>query len=142
MTLIKLAIVGRPNVGKSLLFNRICQRRIAIVDEEEGVTRDRIYAKAYFKENPFEVIDTAGISFRDKLAFDEEVKLQTLVAIEEADHIVMVVDGSFGLSALDKEVADMLLKAKKQIIKEFIMYFFVIIFYIKSCINREIIFFN
>lgn len=69
--MIKLAIVGRPNVGKSALFNRICKKRISIVDEAEGVTRDRIYADAELFGRPFQVIDTGGIDPSSKVAFNE-----------------------------------------------------------------------
>ncbi len=98
---IKLAIVGRPNVGKSALFNRICQKRIAIVDEAEGVTRDRLYADAEFFGTPFELIDTGGIHAKSTALFNDEVKRQAEIAIEEADSIIMVVDARIGLTALD-----------------------------------------
>src|ERR1700677_4889471 len=72
----KLAIVGRPNVGKSALFNRICKKKIAIVDEAEGVTRDRLYANTEFFGLPFQVIDTGGIDARSKIIFNEQVRRQ------------------------------------------------------------------
>jgi GTPase len=109
----KLAIVGRPNVGKSALFNRISQKKIAIVDEAEGITRDRLYAKADFFGTPFELIDTGGINPRAKTPFNEQVKQQAEIAIEEADTIVMVVDAHIGITDLDQEVADILHKTKK-----------------------------
>ncbi|MFT4554491.1 MAG: GTP-binding protein [Chlamydiales bacterium] len=111
----KLAIVGRPNVGKSALFNRICRRRLAIVDEAEGVTRDRLYCNAEFFGMPFEVIDTGGIHAKSQAIFNEEIKRQAEIAIEEADSIVMVVDGRIGLTDLDKEVARILLRTKKPV---------------------------
>src|SRR3990170_8024065 len=97
----KLAIVGRPNVGKSALFNCICKKRIAIVDEAEGVTRDRIYAEADFFGLPLEVIDTGGINPIEKnpakSLYNEHVRRQAEIAIEEADAIVLVVDGQVGV---------------------------------------------
>lgn len=109
----KLAIVGRPNVGKSALFNRICEQRIAIVDEAEGITRDRIYAEAELFGLRFQVIDTGGINARSKDVFNEEIKRQAEIAIEEADTIIMVVDAQIGVTELDKELADILHKTKK-----------------------------
>lgn len=111
----KLAIVGRPNVGKSALFNRICKQKIAIVDEAEGITRDRLYAETELFGLPFEVIDTGGINPRSKVPFNEEIKRQAEIAIEEADTIIQVVDGIVGLTELDKEVAAILLKTKKPV---------------------------
>lgn len=109
----KVAIVGRPNVGKSALFNRICQKKIAIVDEAEGVTRDRIYQNAELFDRPFEVIDTGGIDPRSAAAFNEHIKQQAEIAIEEADSLIMVVDGQVGLTTLDQELAKILLRTKK-----------------------------
>lgn len=113
--LLKLAIVGRPNVGKSALFNRICKKRIAIVDEAEGVTRDRLYSESEFFGMPFEIIDTGGINPRSIALFNEEIKRQAEIAIEEADTIIMVVDAHVGLTELDKEVASVLLRTKKPV---------------------------
>lgn len=109
----KLAIVGRPNVGKSALFNRICERRLAIVDEAEGVTRDRLYSDADLFGYPFQVIDTGGIDPRSQATFNSEVKRQAEIAIEEADSIIMVVDSQVGITELDKEIARILLRTKK-----------------------------
>lgn len=109
----KLAIVGRPNVGKSALFNRICKQRIAIVDEAEGITRDRLYAEAEIFGLKFEVIDTGGINARSKALFNEEIKRQAEIAIEEADTLVMVVDAQVGMTELDKELVDILHRTKK-----------------------------
>lgn len=111
--LIKLALVGRPNVGKSALFNRICKKRIAIVDEAEGVTRDRLYADADFFGKPFEVIDTGGINPQSEMPFQEEIRRQAEIAIEEADVIIMVVDATVGITALDEFVARLLLRTGK-----------------------------
>ena len=109
----KIALVGRPNVGKSALFNKICQRRVSIVDEQEGITRDRIYAQADCFGRPFLLIDTGGIDASADLPFNDEVRRQAYVAIEEADAVILVVDGQVGPIHLDIEVARILLRAKK-----------------------------
>lgn len=111
----KLAIVGRPNVGKSALFNRICKKRIAIVDEAEGVTRDRLYAESELFGFKFEVIDTGGINAHSDALFNEEIKQQAEIAIEEADTIIQVVDAQIGLTSLDKEVSKILLRTSKPV---------------------------
>lgn len=113
--LLKLAIVGRPNVGKSALFNRICKKKVAIVDEAEGITRDRLYSRADFFGIPFEVIDTGGMDYHSHAAFNEHILRQAEIAIEESDTIVMVVDAHVGITKLDKEIADILLKTKKPV---------------------------
>src|SRR5581483_5219116 len=109
----KVAIVGRPNVGKSALFNCICKKRISIVDEEEGITRDRLVQKAELFGYPFEIIDTGGIDTRSKAEYIEEIKRQAEIAIMEADSIIMVVDATTGPQDLDYEVAKILLRQKK-----------------------------
>ncbi|NGX50103.1 MAG: GTPase Der [Candidatus Anoxychlamydiales bacterium] len=116
-SLYKLAIVGRANVGKSLLFNRICKKNISIVHEQEGVTRDRIYSRALFNEKPFTAIDTAGLEANKlKLSLEDEVDIQSQIAIEEADVLVMVVDAKVGITSLDHVVAKNLLKTKKRVV--------------------------
>lgn len=114
-TLPKLAIVGRPNVGKSALFNRICRQRKAIVDEAEGITRDRLYGTSELFGFPFEVIDTGGITFDDTQDFNALIRQQAEIAIEEADAIILVVDGQVGITELDEVVAKLLLKKGKNI---------------------------
>lgn len=109
----KMAIVGRPNVGKSALFNRICKRRIAIVDEAEGITRDRLYAEADYFDFPFEVIDTGGIDPQSSDQFQADIRRQAEIAIQEADTLVMVVDAHIGITSLDQELARLLLKTEK-----------------------------
>ncbi len=111
----KIAIVGRPNVGKSALFNRMCKKRISIVDEAEGVTRDRLYADCEYFGKKFQIIDTGGIDPRSKVSYQEEIRRQAEIAIEEADSIIMVVDGQVGLTALDEEVAKILLRKEKHL---------------------------
>ncbi len=115
MKKLKLAIVGRPNVGKSALFNRICGRRLAIVDEAEGTTRDRLYGETDFFGRSLEVIDTGGINSRKGVPFGEEIKRQAEIAVEEADTLVMVVDGKTGPTVLDQEIARFLLRHNKPV---------------------------
>lgn len=110
-----VAIVGRPNVGKSTLFNRIVGDRISITDDEPGITRDRIYAKAEWLTRQFHIIDTGGIDFNDT-PFIHEIKSQTEIAIEEADIIVMVVDIRSGITDDDMFIARMLYKADKPVV--------------------------
>jgi GTPase len=112
----KIALVGRPNVGKSALFNRIVKRRIAIVDEQEGVTRDRLYAQTDLFGKMIEMIDTGGIDPRSELPFNDEVKMQAMLAIEEADSLIQVVDATTGPTELDIEVARILQKTNKPVI--------------------------
>ena len=111
----KLAIVGRPNVGKSALFNRLCKQRISIVDEAEGITRDRLYAVADFFGRPFEIIDTGGIDPSSTISFNEAIRRQAEVAIEEADALVFVVDGQVGMTALDEQVGRILQRRDKPV---------------------------
>ncbi|NLY11891.1 MAG: ribosome biogenesis GTPase Der [Firmicutes bacterium] len=110
-----VAIVGRPNVGKSTLFNRISKDRIAIVEGTPGVTRDRIYNDVEWLGNHFTIIDTGGIDI-GKDIIQEQVFLQAKIAIEEADIIIFVVDGREGITAADEEVADLLRKTEKPVI--------------------------
>jgi len=110
-----IAIVGRPNVGKSTLFNRLVQRREAIVDSVSGVTRDRHYGKSDWNGKEFSVIDTGGYVKGSDDIFEEEIRKQVVLAIEEADIIVFVVDVEAGITPMDVEVAKLLRKVKKPI---------------------------
>ena len=110
-----VAIVGRPNVGKSTLFNQIGKRRISIVDDMPGVTRDRIYADAEWLGRTFTMVDTGGIEFEDE-TFLTPIREQARIAIDEADVIVFVVDGRAGVTSTDEEVARMLRTAKKPVV--------------------------
>lgn len=112
----KVAIIGRPNVGKSALFNKICKQRLAIVDEAEGVTRDRLYGDAELFGRPFQVIDTGGIDPRSEEIFGSEVRRQAFIAVEEADALILVVDSTVGITDLDVEVARILLKSQKPLV--------------------------
>lgn len=110
-----VALVGRPNVGKSTLFNKIVGKKISIIEDIPGITRDRIYADAEYGKYKFSLIDTGGIDMGNE-KFNNEIKLQAEMAIEEADVIVFVVDGKEGLTSNDLAVRDMLRKTKKKVI--------------------------
>jgi GTP-binding protein len=110
-----VAIVGRPNVGKSTLFNRLVQRREAIVDSVSGVTRDRHYGKSDWNGKEFSVIDTGGYVIGSDDIFEGEIRKQVNLAIEEADIIIFVVDVEQGITPMDAEVAKLLRKVKKPI---------------------------
>lgn len=110
-----VAIVGRANVGKSTIFNRIVGERISIVEDIAGVTRDRIYAKATWLTKEFRLIDTGGIELRDA-SFTTQIKMQAEIAIEEADLIIFVVNGREGVTQEDEYVARLLQKTKKPVL--------------------------
>jgi GTP-binding protein len=110
-----LAIVGRPNVGKSTLFNRLTESRHAIVEETSGVTRDRHYGKATWNGIEFSVIDTGGYVVGSDDVFEEEIRKQVNLAIEEADAIIFMVDVRAGLTGMDEDVAEVLRKSGKKV---------------------------
>lgn len=111
-----VAIVGRPNVGKSTLFNRLAQTRSAIVEELSGVTRDRLYSRAYWNGREFVLIDTGGIVPGSTDKIEESIKMQAEAAIQEADVILLVMDVRAGVNSMDIEIAQLLRKAKKPVI--------------------------
>lgn len=111
-----VAIVGRPNVGKSTFFNRIAGKRISIVEDQPGVTRDRIYTEAEWLNVPFTMIDTGGIEPDTKDMILSQMRKQAEIAIETAHVIVFMVDGKEGLTAADQDVANMLRKTKKPVL--------------------------
>jgi GTP-binding protein len=111
-----VAIVGRPNVGKSTLFNRLAGKRISIVQDTPGVTRDRVYAEAEWLSYNFTMIDTGGIEPERDDIIVKQMRRQANIAIETADVIVFIVDGKEGLTAADNEVATMLRKSKKPVV--------------------------
>jgi GTP-binding protein len=111
-----VAIVGRPNVGKSTLFNRLTQSRQAIVDKTAGTTRDRQYGKSEWIGHEFSVIDTGGWVIRSEDIFEEEINKQVQIAIEEADVILFLVDVMHGITDMDQQIAAMLRKGKKPVI--------------------------
>ena len=101
-----VAIVGRPNVGKSTLFNRLTQTRRAIVSETAGTTRDRQYGKVEWCGHTFSIVDTGGWVVKTDDIFEDEIRKQVIVATEESDLILFVVDVMNGVPDLDNEVAD------------------------------------
>lgn len=111
-----IAIVGRPNVGKSTLFNRLTKSRQAIVDEVAGVTRDRLYGKSYWNDKDFSIIDTGGYSVNSDDIFEDEIRKQVMIAIEEADAILFVVDVTTGVTDYDSMIASHLRRSNKKTI--------------------------
>ena len=111
-----VAIVGRPNVGKSTIFNRLTESRDAIVESVSGVTRDRHYGKAHWTGHDFSVIDTGGYVSGSDDIFEGEIRRQVNIAIDEADLILFVVDVTTGITDLDEAVAKILRKTKKQVL--------------------------
>ncbi len=110
-----VAIVGRPNVGKSTFFNRLIERREAIVNDESGVTRDRLYGHCFWNGKTFSVVDTGGYVENSNDVFEREISKQVLIAIEEADAVMFMVDVDMGLTDLDVAVADILRSSKKPV---------------------------
>ncbi len=115
MKLPVVAIVGRPNVGKSTLFNKIVGKRIAIIEDVPGVTRDRLYQEASYQNKPFYLIDTGGIDL-ENASFNDEIKVQAEIAIEEADVVIFLVDGKEGITSNDLIVRDILRKSGKKVV--------------------------
>lgn len=110
-----VAIVGRPNVGKSTIFNRLVGERISIVDDIPGVTRDRVYAQGEWLSQQFNIIDTGGIEIGDEPLL-QQMRYQAEIAIDEADVIIFLVNGKEGITAADEEVAKLLFKSNKPIV--------------------------
>ena len=115
MNLPTVCIVGRPNVGKSTLFNKLVGKKISIIEDTPGVTRDRIYGEASYQNKKFNLIDTGGIDISKEL-FNSEIKTQVEIGILEADKIIFVVDAKDGLTAGDKEVKELLQKSGKEVV--------------------------
>ena len=111
-----VAIVGRPNVGKSTLFNRLVGMRQAIVDETAGVTRDRHYGKTEWCGREFSVVDTGGYASNSDDIFEEEIRKQVVLAVEEADLVLFMVEGATGITDYDNEIADMLRRSGKPVV--------------------------
>lgn len=110
-----IAIVGRPNVGKSTIFNRIAGERISIVEDTPGVTRDRIYTTGEWLGREFSIIDTGGIDLGDE-PFMDQIKHQAEIAIDEADVIIFVASGREGITDADELVAKILYRSNKPVI--------------------------
>ena len=111
-----VAVVGRANVGKSTFFNKICGKRISIVDDVAGVTRDRIYADAEWCGRKFTIVDTGGVEFKTDDVFQDEIKEQVDIALENATVIIFIVDGKTGVTLQDMQVAKMLRKKNLPIV--------------------------
>jgi len=111
-----VAIVGRPNVGKSTLFNRFTGQRKAIVEGEPNVTRDRIYGEVEWLDNNFILVDTGGIEINEKDILKQKTKKQAEIAMEDSDVILFVVDGRSGITSLDEEIANILRRTNKEVI--------------------------
>ena len=111
-----VAIVGRPNVGKSTLFNKLIGQRLSIVEDTPGVTRDRVYAPCSWNGRTFMLVDTGGIELSTDSHIMQQMRAQAEMAIETADLVVLMTDVETGVTAADQDVADMLLKAKKKIL--------------------------
>ena len=115
MKLPTVSLVGKPNVGKSTIFNRLVGKRISIIEDTPGVTRDRIYGDVNYKDFKFHLIDTGGIDVSKDL-FNDEIKIQTQIAIDESDIVVFIVDGKDELNANDYKIRDILKKSGKKVI--------------------------
>ena len=111
-----VAVVGRPNVGKSTLFNKLVGRRVAIVEDTPGVTRDRLYCDAEWLKYSFTLIDTGGIEPVKDDVISTQMRRQAELAIETADVIIFLCDGREGITAADEEVAEMLRRSKKPVV--------------------------
>ncbi len=111
-----VAVVGRPNVGKSTLFNKLIGKRLSIVEDSPGVTRDRVYAECEWNGRSFVLVDTGGIELSTDNQIMRDMRSQAEIAIDTADVVVLMTDVETGVTAADQSVADMLLKAKKKII--------------------------
>lgn len=111
-----VAIVGRPNVGKSTIFNRIIGDRLAIVEDKPGITRDRIYGIGEWVDQEFSIIDTGGIEIEGEDEIMRSIRMQAELAIEEADVIIFMVDAKAGVTAADQEVAQLLFRSKKPVV--------------------------
>lgn len=111
-----VAIVGRPNVGKSTLFNRLVGMRQAIVDETAGVTRDRHYGKCEWCGTEFSVVDTGGYTSNSDDVFEEAIRRQVVIAVDEADVVLFMVEAATGITDYDSEIADLLRRSKKPVI--------------------------
>ena len=111
-----VAIVGRPNVGKSTLFNRLIKKNEAIVDSESGVTRDRHYSLSDWNGKVFTLIDTGGYVTGGDDSYEKEIDTQVMIAIEECDKVIFVVDVNDGITAIDREITKLLHKSSKEVI--------------------------
>src|SRR5438046_987833 len=114
--LLVVVIVGRPNVGKSTLFNRLLRRRVAVVEDTPGVTRDRLYAETDWNGKRFTLVDTGGIVFQETDPLAEQIRVQANVALEEADVVVFLVEAVQGVSPDDHDLANQLRGIKRPVL--------------------------
>ena len=110
-----VCLIGKPNVGKSTIFNKLIREKKAIIMDEPGITRDRIYGTVNYNSKEFSLIDTGGL-VNDKENFNEDIRMQATLAIDEADLILFVVDGKVGLDSSDYYIRDLLIKSKKDVL--------------------------
>lgn len=110
-----VCLIGKPNVGKSTIFNKLIREKKSIIMDEPGITRDRIYGNVTYHDKTFSLIDTGGV-VSDNNDFNSEIKMQAALAMDEADLILFVVDGKYGLDASDYYIRDLLIKTKKEVI--------------------------
>ena len=110
-----VSLIGRPNTGKSSLFNRLINEKKSIIDDQAGVTRDRIYGIVNYEDKSFNLIDTGGIDL-EKATFNENIKMQAELAIDESDLIVFVIDGKEDLTSNDLLISSLLKKSNKEVI--------------------------
>lgn len=110
-----VALIGKPNVGKSTLFNKLVGKKVSIIHDSPGVTRDRIYSKVEWAGKEFYLIDTGGIEIENK-SFQEQIRIQTQIAIEEANLIIFLVDGRVEIDSDDHFVIDLLRKSSKKVL--------------------------
>ncbi|MDO5027053.1 MAG: ribosome biogenesis GTPase Der [Tissierellia bacterium] len=111
-----VGIIGRPNVGKSTLFNKLVGKRLSITEDNPGVTRDRLYSEVEWQNNSFVIIDTGGLELDDSGSFSKHIEFQADIAIESSDLILFVVDGRQGLTSLDEEIANKLRRSGRDVI--------------------------
>jgi GTP-binding protein len=111
-----VVIVGRPNVGKSTVFNRVIGKRVAVVEDTAGITRDRLYSEATWNGRKFQIVDTGGIVFQDTDPFSEQIRVQANIAIEEADVVLFLADGMAGVTGEDWDLANQLRGTKKPVL--------------------------
>jgi len=110
-----VCLIGKPNVGKSTIFNKLIKEKKSIIMDEPGVTRDRIYGDVSYEDKTFLLIDTGGIDLGEG-DFNKDIKMQAALAIDEADLILFIVDGKNGLDASDYYIRDMLIRSEKEVI--------------------------
>ncbi len=115
-TLPVVVIVGRPNVGKSTLFNRLVRKRVAVVEDTPGITRDRLYAETEWNGRKFQVVDTGGIVFQEEDPLSEQIRVQANVALEEADVVMFVTDTLDGVNPDDLDLANQLRPIDKPVL--------------------------